>query len=299
MGQFGGIESGGTKFICTIGSGPDQISAEERIPTTTPDETIRKVIHFFEPYAAANDLTAVGIASFGPLDLDHNSDTYGFITSTPKSGWQNTDLCGLIRRGLNVPVALDTDVNAAAYGEYYWHKEKRFLDPLLYMTVGTGIGVGVILNGKPLHGLIHPEAGHISLPHNWQQDPFPGVCPYHHDCLEGLASGYAMSERWGQKPETLPDDHPAWILEAEYISLGLLNLFYAFSPTQIVMGGGVLQHPGLIQSVRTKFKEINNQYVRSSMLLEKIDEYIHLPILGNRSGVLGAMAMAIKCVEPG
>ncbi|MGA9396748.1 MAG: ROK family protein [Anaerolineaceae bacterium] len=297
MRLFGGIESGGTKFICMIGSGPDYIVAEKRIPTTAPDETIRKVIEFFSPYAATKELTAIGIASFGPLDLNQGSDTFGYITTTPKSGWQNTDLCGLIRRGLNVPVAFDTDVNAAAFGEHFWNKEKHLLDPFLYMTVGTGIGVGVIVNGEPLHGLIHPEAGHISLPHNWQRDPFPGVCPYHDDCLEGLASGHSMSERWGQKPETLPDDHPAWELEAEYLGLAMLNLFYAYSPRQIVLGGGVSQHPGLIQSVRTKIQGFNNGYVHSSMLLDKIDKYIHLPVLGNRSGVLGAMAMAIKNIE--
>lgn len=293
MELFGGIESGGTKFICMIGSGPDHIVAEKRIPTTTPDETIRKVIEFFKPFAATGELTAIGIASFGPIDLNQESSAYGFITTTPKPGWKNTNLCGLIRRGLNIPVSFDTDVNAAAFGEHFWNKDKHLLDPFLYMTVGTGIGVGVIVNGKPVHGLIHPEAGHISLPHNWERDPFPGVCPYHDDCLEGLASGHALTERWGEKPENLPDDHPAWELEAEYIGLALLNLIYAYSPKQIVLGGGVSQHPGLIQKVRSKIQKMNQGYVDSSMLQDKIDEYIHLPVLGNRSGVLGAMAMAI------
>lgn len=294
MGLFGGIESGGTKFICMIGSDPDNLLSEKRIPTTNPEETIRKVIEFFNPYAQNGELNAVGIASFGPIDLNLNSQTYGFITTTPKEGWKNVDLCGQIQRGLKVPVAFDTDVNAAAFGEQYWKKDKQLLDPFLYMTVGTGIGVGVIVNGSPLHGLIHAEAGHMVIPHNWQRDPFPGGCPFHGDCLEGLASGPSMQKRWGKNPETLPDDHPAWDLEAEYIALGLVNLIYTYSPLQIVLGGGVSQHAGLIQAVRAKVQQFNKGYIHSSMIQERIDGYIHLPALGNRSGGLGAIAMAIK-----
>ncbi len=294
MKLFGGIESGGTKFMCLIGSNPDHIVNEKRIPTTTPEETIRKVIEFFNPYTTTRELSAVGIGSFGPLDLNQDSDTYGHITTTPKLGWQNIDLRGLVQRELDVPVAFDTDVNAAAYGEQFWNKENHILDPFLYLTVGTGIGVGVIVNGKPLHGLIHAEAGHSSIPHDWQRDPFPGVCPYHGDCFEGLASGPSLNKRWGQKPDTLPDDHPAWDLEAEYIARAIVNLIYVYSPRKIVFGGGVSQHSGLIQNVRTNIQKFNNGYVHSNMLLEKIDEYIHLPVLGNRSGALGAMAMAIN-----
>jgi fructokinase len=294
MKLFGGIESGGTKFMCIVGSSPDHIVNEKRIPTTTPEETIRKVIEFFNPYSTTRELSAVGIGSFGPLDLNQDSDTYGYITTTPKLGWPNIDLRGQIKRGLDVPVAFDTDVNAAAYGEQFWIEENHLLDPFLYLTVGTGIGVGVIVNGKPLHGLIHAEAGHSSISHDWQRDPFPGVCPYHGDCFEGLASGPSLNKRWGQKPDTLPDDHPAWELEAEYIARAIVNLIYVYSPRKIVFGGGVSQHSGLIQNVRTKIQQFNNGYVHSNMLLEKIDEYIHLPVLGNRSGALGAMAMAIN-----
>jgi len=297
MGLFGGIESGGTKFVCMIGSNPDNIIAEQRIPTTNPEETIRQVIEFFNPYVKSKELTAVGIASFGPIDLNPASPTYGFITTTPKEGWKNVDLYGQIQRGLKIPVAFDTDVNAAAFGEQYWQKEKRLLDPFLYMTVGTGIGVGVIVNGSPLHGLIHAETGHIPIPHNWQRDPFPGICPYHGDCLEGLASGISLSRRWGQNPETLPDAHPAWDLEADYIALALVILIYAYSPQQIVLGGGVSQHAGLIQAARSKVQQFNKGYIQSSMIQEKIDNYIHLPALGNRSGALGAIAMAINLAE--
>ena len=294
MKLFGGIESGGTKFVCAVGHGPDHIISDISFPTTNPTETIQKTIEFFAPYSMRNELTSVGIASFGPVDLDPKSKTYGFIMTTPKTGWQQVDLYGEIQKALKVPIAFDTDVNAAAFGEKYWIPENQLLDPLIYITVGTGIGVGVIINGSPLHGLIHAEAGHIAIPHDWQRDPFPGVCPFHGDCLEGLASGISMNKRWGQSPETLSNSHPAWDLEAEYIALALVNLIYAYSPQKIILGGGVSQHPGFHQSVRHKVIKINNGYVNSIFISEKIDDYILPPALGNRSGVLGAIAMAIN-----
>jgi len=296
MKLFGGIESGGTKFVCIVGNGPDNLLKEERFPTTTPRETIHKVTEFFRPYVKSRELAAVGIASFGPLDLNPDSPTYGYITTTPKAGWSQIDLYGEIQGKVDVPVAFDTDVNAAAFGEQYWIPENRSMDPFLYITVGTGIGVGVIINGSPLHGLIHPEAGHLALPHNWQRDPFPGVCPYHGDCLEGLASGLSMSKRWGQSPESLPDGHPGWDLESDYLAFALVNLIYAYSPRRIILGGGVSQHPGLIGAVRCKIKQFMNDYMQSPMLLEKIDDYILPPALGNRSGGLGAIAMAARLV---
>jgi len=294
MKLFGGVESGGTKFVCSIGHDPDHIISDISFATTNPTETIQKTIEFFTPYSTRNELTSVGIASFGPIDLNPDSETYGFITTTPKDGWQQVDLYGEIQKALKVPIAFDTDVNAAAFGEKYWIPENQPLDPLIYITVGTGIGVGVIINGSPLHGLIHAEAGHIAIPHNWEKDPFPGVCPFHGDCLEGLASGISMNKRWGQSPETLSNSHPAWDLEAEYIALALVNLIYAYSPQKIILGGGVSQHPGFHQSVRHKVLKINNDYITSSFLSEKIDDYILPPALGNRSGVLGAIAMAIN-----
>lgn len=292
MKLFGGIECGGTKFVCMVGMDPDHVLKEERFPTTAPRETIHKVTKFFLPYVKNRELAALGVASFGPLDLNPRSLTYGHITTTPKPGWSEVDLYGEIQRSLHVPVAFDTDVNAAAFGEQYWIAENRSLDPFLYMTVGTGIGVGVIVNGSPLHGLLHGEAGHFALPHDWQRDPFPGVCPYHGDCLEGLASGLSMNKRWGQGSETLPDSHPGWELESDYLAFALVNLIYAYSPRRIILGGGVSQHPGLIQSVRCKVKQFMNGYVQSSMVLDRIDDYILPPALGNRSGGLGAIAMA-------
>jgi fructokinase len=294
MKLFGGIEAGGTKFVCLVGSGPDHLVEEKRFPTTTPDETISQAVSFFSPYADRGELAAVGVASFGPVDLNPNSKTYGYITTTPKPGWSQVDLRGRIKKALNVPVAFDTDVYAAAFGEQYWTPENQSLDPFLYMTVGTGIGVGVIANGLPLHGLVHPETGHFAIPHDFQKDPFPGICPYHGDCLEGLAAGPAIEKRWGQRAETLSDTHPAWELEAEYIALALVNLIYAYSPMRIVVGGGVSEHPGMHDTVRRKVQQLINSYVNSPMLLEKINSYIIPPTLGNRSGVLGAIAMAIN-----
>jgi fructokinase len=293
MKLFGGIEAGGTKFVCLVGSSPENILAETRFPTTSPAETLAQVLAFFAPYARRGELAAVGIASFGPLDLNPASPTYGFITTTPKPGWSQVDLCGWIKKGLQVPVAFDTDVNAAAFGEQYWTPENRALDPFVYMTVGTGIGVGVIVNGKPLHGLIHTEAGHFVLPHDRARDPFAGVCPYHGDCLEGLASGPSMQKRWAQNAESLPEDHPGWDLEAEYLALALVNLIYAYSPLRIVLGGGVPEHPGLHQAVRRKVQQLLNGYVHSPRILDQIDAYLVSPTLGPRSGVLGAVAMAI------
>lgn len=293
---FGGIEAGGTKFVCVVGTGPGDVAGERRFPTTHPDETIQRTIEFFEPHHRRGELAAIGIASFGPVDLNPASPTYGYITTTPKPNWSQVDLRGRIQEALKVPVAFDTDVNVAAFGEQYWTPANRALDPLVYMTVGTGIGVGVLANGHPVHGLVHPEAGHFPIPHDWQVDPFPGMCPYHGDCLEGLASGPAMNQRWGRPAEELPDSHPAWDLEAGYIALALENMIYAYSPQRIVLGGGVAKHPGLHGAIRHKVQQHLNGYVRSPMVLDKIDDYIVAPSLGDRSGVLGAIAMAISLV---
>jgi fructokinase len=296
---YGGIEAGGTKFVCVVGSSPNDIVEEIRLPTTQfAEETIRGAIAFFAPYTQNANLAAVGIASFGPVDLNPNSPTYGYITTTPKPGWRQVDLRGTVSRALDLPVAFDTDVNAAAFGEHYWTSANRSLDPFVYITVGTGIGVGVLVNGRPVHGLVHTEAGHFSIPHDKIKDPFPGICPFHKDCLEGLASGPAMTERWGQDVKTLPDFHAGWELEAEYIAQAMVNLTYAYSPKRIVLGGGVSLHHGLHNSVRQKVQQYLNGYIQAPLLLEKIDEYIVPPTLGDRSGVLGAIAMAIDLADP-
>src|SRR3989454_7823124 len=214
---YAGLEAGGTKCVCAVGTGPDDLRACTQFATTTPSETIARAVAFFEAYRSR--LMALGIASFGPLDPHPNSASFGFITSTPKPGWAHTDLAGTLSRALSLPVAFDTDVNAAAFAEQRWGAAQG-LDTFLYVTVGTGIGGGAMVNGRLLHGLLHPEMGHIRIPHDLKSDSYPGSCPFHGDCLEGLASGPAMQQRWGMPPEGLPANHAAWVLEAHYLALG-------------------------------------------------------------------------------
>lgn len=275
---FGAVEAGGTKFICAAGTGPGDL-VRETMPTTSPAETLRRVARFFD----GRGIASLGIASFGPVDLDPQSPTWGFITSTPKRGWRDTDLCGVLRRQLDVPVGFDTDVNAAALAECRWGAGQG-LDGVLYVTVGTGIGGGAIVNGAPVHGLLHPEMGHILIPHALDDDPFPGACPYHGDCLEGLASGFAMEQRWGMRPEALPGDHPGWALEARYLALGLMNLVCALSPRRIILGGGVMHNLDLFPMIRENLQERMRDYVQLPEIVP--------PGLGDDSGVLGALLLA-------
>ena len=205
----GGIEAGGTKFVCAVGSGPDEVRDEIRFPTTSPDETIDRAIAFFrDRQQRCGALAAVGIASFGPVDPNPTSPRFGTITTTPKPGWRDTDFAGRVRRAMGIPVGFDTDVNAAALGEARWGAAQG-LDSFISLTVGTGIGGGGLVGGVLMHGLIHPEMGHIRIPHDRAADPYPGCCPFHGDCLEGLASGPALEARWGQPADALPADHPA------------------------------------------------------------------------------------------
>ncbi|MBL1127357.1 MAG: ROK family protein [Chloroflexi bacterium] len=289
---FGGIEAGGTKFVCAVGTGPGDIRAEIRFPTTTPAENLSQCLAFFrEQGDRYGELTAVGIASFGPVDPDPRSSTFGYITTTPKPGWANTDFAGVIGRALGVPVGFDTDVNGAALGEWRWGAAQG-LDTFIYLTIGTGIGGGVMVNGRLLHGLIHPEMGHIPLPHDWAADPFPGRCPYHGDCLEGMASGPAIADRWGQPGSDLPSDHPAWELEAHYLALALHSFICTLSPQRIIMGGGVMAQPQIFPLLRQKVQASLRGYVQHTAVLENIDRYIVPPALGGQAGVAGAIALA-------
>jgi fructokinase len=288
----GGIEAGGTKFNCAVGTGPDDIRAELRLPTTSPSETIRKAIEFFHEQAQKlGPIGAVGIASFGPIDPRRGSKTFGHITSTPKPGWVNTDFAGAVERALGVPVGFDTDVNVAALGEWQWGAGQG-LDDLLYLTIGTGIGGGGLAGGKLLHGLVHPEMGHIRVPHDTAADPYAGHCPFHGDCLEGLACGPAMQARWGQPTESWADDHPGWNLEANYLAWALVNFICTLSPQRIILGGGVMSHEPLFQLIRGGVQQRLNGYVQSPDILQDIAHYIVPPGLGNRAGVLGAFALA-------
>jgi len=289
---FAGLEGGGTKFVCVVATGPEDIRAQESFPTTTPEETIGKAISFLkrhEPFAA------LGIASFGPCDLDPRSPAYGHITSTPKAGWENVNLLGIFRREFPVPVGFDTDVNVAALGEWKWGAG-RGLDTVLYLTVGTGIGGGGVINGRMLHGLIHPEMGHIRVP-RVADDTFAGNCPYHGDCLQGLAAGPAIEARWGKPAEQLPPDHPAWSLEAAYLALAVNDLICVLSPQRIILGGGVMYQRHLFPLIRQKVKRLLNGYIQSPLILERIEEFIVPPGLGDRSGVLGAIALAEQTRE--
>lgn len=295
---YGGIEAGGTKFICAVGTSPEDLRGEIRFPTGKPVETIQKAIDFFrEQEKAHGKLAAIGIASFGPVDPDPKSSSYGFITSTPKPYWQNTDIVGMVRQALNLPIGFDTDVNGAALGEWRWGAAQD-LDTFIYLTIGTGIGGGAMVNGKLVHGMLHPEMGHILIPHDRQRDPFSGGCPYHGDCLEGLATGPAIEQRWGKRGETLTADHPAWELEAEYIALALVNFILTLSPQRIILGGGVMQQLHIFPLIRARVQKYLNGYIRTARILERIDEYIVPPALGGRAGVLGAIALGYLAAEP-
>ena len=276
--RFGGIEAGGTKFICGIGSGPENLHRIE-FPTTATRETISRAIAFFREHPVA----ALGIACFGPVDLTKGSPTYGHITSTPKPAWRNFDIVGEMTRALDVPVAIDTDVNGAALGEVRWGAAQGLSDAL-YLTVGTGIGGGAMVGGQLLHGLGHPEMGHVRIPHDFTTDPFLGCCPYHGDCLEGLASGFAIEKRWGARGQALPENHPGWELEAHYLALGLMNWVCTLSPKRIILGGGVMRCRELLPFVRRKLKEMLNGYVQAPEIVA--------PALGDNAGVLGAIALA-------
>lgn len=232
------------------------------------------------------------MGSFGPIDSDISSATYGYITSTPKPGWQNINIVGMLRSRLDVDITFDTDVNAAALGESIWGASRN-LDPSIYLTIGTGIGGGYIKDGKPLRGMTNPEMGHIRIPHDWDKDPFQGICQYHGDCFEGLASGNALHERLGKPAETIAADHPAWQLEIDYIGHALANIILVLSPRIIILGGGVMNNIFLFTGIRKKVREILNNYVQTREIMENIDQYIVPPQLGGDAGVLGSIALVL------
>lgn len=290
---YGGVEAGGTKFVCVVASGPGQIVDEIRYMTTTPNETLGRAIKFFQPFVTSGQLRAIGVGSFGPVDLNRDSATYGYITNTPKPGWSRTDVLGTLRQALQADIAFDMDVNTAALGEYLWGASKGH-DPSLYLTIGTGIGGGYIVNGKPLVGLLNLEMGHVLLPHNLELDPFPGNCPFHGDCFEGLASGPAIEKRMGVAGAVIPESDPFWGIEAEYIASALMNYIVTLSPKKIILGGGVMQREFLFPKVRQRVRELLNGYVSSKVVIDNIEDYILPPGLGGQSGSLGAIALAMQ-----
>jgi fructokinase len=280
---YGGVEAGGTKWVCAIGTGPDDLHELTTFPTTTPAETLERTAAFFTENGG---VAAVGVGSFGPLDL-----LQGRITTTPKPGWAGTDVVSALELALGVPVAFDTDVNAAALGEQRWGAAEG-LDTFCYLTVGTGIGGGIIARDRLLHGLLHPEVGHMLIPHDRERDPFTGVCPFHGDCFEGLASGSSILERWGKPGEELTDRPEVWELESEYLALGLVNVICTVSPERVILGGGVMKQPELLPLVRTRVQELLAGYVSAPELSDGIGAYLVTPALGDRAGVLGALELA-------
>jgi fructokinase len=288
---LGGIEAGGTKFNCVIGRGPHDIHERASFVTTAPERTFAQVRDFFihgrEKHGV---LAALGIASFGPVELNERSDTYGFITRTPKPAWSSTDIVGYFKKELKVPISFETDVNGAAMGEYLFGAG-RGTPNFVYVTVGTGIGAGVMSQGKLICGHSHPELGHILIPHDKQADAFPGNCPFHGDCIEGLASGPALAARWGKPAEQLSSDHPAWVLQAQYLAMLCVNLTQSYGPEKIILGGGVMEQVQLFPMIREKFSALMGGYM-SSWLENHIDDYIIPPLLKPRSGELGALALA-------
>jgi fructokinase len=289
---YGAVEAGGTKFVCMVGTGPGDIRERHRFPTTTPEDTLRETLNFFRSVEARpGKPAAVGIASFGPVDLQPESATFGWITSTPKPGWANVDIAGAVKNALGVTVGFDTDVNAAALGEWRWGAAQG-LDTFIYLTVGTGIGGGGLMNGRLMDGLVHPEMGHVRIPRDAIADPFAGICPFHGECLEGLASGTAITARWRADADALPDRHPAWTLEAHYLALALVNFICTLSPQRIVIGGGVMSRAHLYPLIRRQVLDLLNGYVRAPQLVESVDDYVVAPGLGGDAGILGALALA-------
>ncbi len=288
---IGGIEAGGTKMVCAAGTEDGTILNRVTFPTRQPEETCADIIAYFKEW----NINALGIGCFGPVDLNRNSKTYGYITSTPKKGWENCNITGIFQNALGVPVGFDTDVNGAVLGEVTWGAGKG-LDSVVYITIGTGAGVGVYINGALLHGLVHPEGGHILLAKH-AQDSYEGCCPYHKNCLEGLASGSAVEGRWGRKAVELAGQEQVWELEAYYIAQAVADYILVYSPQKIILWGGVMHQSGLFERVREKVKELLNGYVSHDMLKGSLKEYIVPPALGENPGILGAIKLGMLALE--
>ena len=282
---YGALEAGGTKMVCALGREDGSITERVSIPTELPYDTMPKIIDFFMD----KNIAALGVASFGPVDLDTSSGTYGYITTTPKPGWENFDLVGTLKRALNVPIGFDTDVNGSLLGEVTYGDSKGLSDAV-YITVGTGIGGGVMCNGHLLHGMLHPELGHMLMrPH--PHDDYAGKCPFHKNCLEGMAAGPAIGERWGKNAKDLADSAEVWNLEAYYLGQAIVNLILTLSPKRIILGGGVMHQTQLFALIREEVKNQLNGYVRTREL-KNLDSYIVPPSLGDDAGIMGCIKLA-------
>jgi fructokinase len=296
-GIYGAIEAGGTKFVCAVAEENGTILAEQRLPTRDPDSTLTALCSFFhEQFARLGAPRSFGVGSFGPVRLDKSSSLYGRIGNTPKAGWSGTDIVGRLTREFDCPVGFDTDVNAAALAEHRWGAA-RDVDSLVYVTVGTGIGGGILVHGAPLHGLMHPEIGHI-FPRRHGLDPdFKGVCPFHGDCLEGLASGPAIVARCGAELHSLPATSPQWDIEADYLAQLCAQLVVTVSPQRIVLGGGVMSQLRLLPPVRERLLHWLGGYIDRAEILADVEHYVVSAALGDRTGVLGALVLAVDAAR--
>lgn len=283
---FGALEAGGTKMVCAIGDESGKIFDQIHIPTTTPDETMPKIIEYFMD----KDIKAIGIACFGPIDLNRESAGYGHILDTPKLPWVGYDIVGAVKKALGIPVGFDTDVNGSLLGEVTWGSAKGLTDAL-YITIGTGIGGGVLSGGKTVHGMLHPELGHMILAKH-PEDDFEGVCPYHGCCFEGLASGPAIEKRWGKPARELVDEPKVWELESYYIAQALSMIILTISPQKIILGGGVMHQIQLFDLIRKKVLDNINGYIKTRELSD-IDNYIVPAGLGDDQGIMGAIRLAM------
>lgn len=286
--KIGAIEAGGTKFICGIGDEKGKIFEKISFSTETPDITLVKVVEFFKN----KNIEKLGIGSFGPIDLNPESETYGYITKTPKLEWTNFNVVGYLKQYLKVPIFLDTDVNGATLGEATWGVAKG-LKNCIYITIGTGIGGGALVSGELVHGMLHPEMGHILVKRHLL-DNYEGNCPFHKDCLEGLASGPAIEARWGVKAYELAAEHEAWDIEAYYIAQGLMNFILTLSPEKIILGGGVMKQLHLFPKIRFQVKKLLKGYINTKEILEDLENYIVPPKLGDDAGLLGAIALTLS-----
>lgn len=289
--MLGAIEAGGTKFVCAIGTIEGTLIERIQIDTATPEITMPKVIAFFQKHP----IKALGIASFGPIDIDKTSHTYGNITSTPKPGWRNYPFVETMKTALNIPIEFNTDVNAAALGELM-HGAAKGLDSCLYITVGTGIGAGAVVQGKLLQGLTHPEMGHVPVRRH-PEDTYKGRCPYHGDCAEGMAAGPAIEERWGEKAHLLADRLEVWEMEAYYLSQTLMQYILILSPKKIIMGGGVMKQAQLFSLIHKQVQDLLNGYVAAPQIINQIDDYIVSPTLGDDAGIIGALMLAKQAFQ--
>ncbi len=287
---LGSIEAGGTKFVCAIGNENYQIKDQITFPTTTPAETLQKTVDYFKQFA----VDAIGIASFGPIEVRKTAPNYGYITDTPKKGWANTDFVGRLTKTIKVPVFFTTDVNGSAYGEYVMAQlANEDVDSLVYYTIGTGVGGGAIINGKLVGSLGHPEMGHVKVKRHPDDMNFAGVCPFHQDCLEGLVSGPTFKARLNKPGEEVPLSNPVWDIMSYYVAQAALQATLILRPDKIVFGGGVTSEQ-FLEKVRRDFKALLNDYVH----VPSLEKYITMPeIINNGSATVGDFALAKRLLR--